>query len=491
MSSPSALQPQIYEIPAWPWLNELSRKAGRPITLAEVPSGILDALARAWDAVWLMGVWERSPAAREQALRFPFLQQAYREVLPDFSPEDVAGSPYAVHAYRVDAHLGGDEGLKIFREQLRRRGCKLILDYVPNHVARDHAWTREAPEAFLRGSEEDVLAEPLAFFRADGNVLAHGRDPNFPPWTDTAQLNAFSIRARELTAQTLRDLTAVCDGVRCDMAMLMLNGLFAQTWGERAGSRPGREFWEEVIAETKRDRPEFLFLAEAYWDKEWDLQQLGFDFCYDKRLYERLLQSRAEPVRAHLQADMLYQRRLLRFLENHDEPRVGAVLDPAPLRAATVLLFTLPGARLIHDGQLQGARVKLPVQLGRRPDEAPAPELEAWYQTVLENSLRAQTDADSWALCPVRAGEGGPNPWIAYQWRLGTQPWLLVVNYSPYPAQGSVEISGFDFGEKVWDFCDILNHKTYTHAGADLKKNGLYVALPAWQYHAFKIVPAA
>jgi hypothetical protein len=490
MPNAGLTQPHIYEVPAWPWLTGLSRISGRPVTLGSVPGEVVDALTRGWDAVWLMGVWERSPAGREQALHFPDLLNAYREALPDFSPDDVCGSPYAVHAYRVAGALGGDEGLRVFREQLRQRGCRLILDYVPNHVARDHDWTRSAPEAFVPGGEEDALAEPQGFFRVNGRILAHGRDPYFPPWTDTAQFNAFAPRARELAVQTLRAMAEVCDGVRCDMAMLLLNGVFRQTWGARAGAGPAEEFWGAVIPAVKRDHPGFLFLAEAYWDKEWDLQQLGFDFCYDKRLYERLVHGSAEAVVQHLQAAPGYQHRLLRFLENHDEPRACAVLDPARLRAAAVLLFTLPGARLVYDGQLQGARRRLPVQLARRPEEAPEAPLEAWYQKVIAGNLRGDGEKDFWGLCPVRPLDPGSNPWIAYQWRLGARLWLVVVNFSPYPAQGQVELRGFDFGERAWNFTDTLQRKTYTHAAADLRAHGLYVALPAWQSHVFSLSPA-
>jgi len=490
MPKAKSAQPHVYEVPTWPWLEELSRQAGRAITLANVPEKTVDALTHGWDVVWLMGVWERSPAAREQALHFPDLLQAYQQALPDFSPDDVAGSPYAVHAYQVDGHLGGNEGLKIFREQLRQRGCKLILDYVPNHVARDHAWTTAAPEAFIGGSAEDLQAEPLGFFQAGSQVLAHGRDPFFPPWTDTAQINAHSPRARALAVQTLQEIAALCDGVRCDMAMLLLSELFRKTWGARAGNGLKKEFWEQVIAEVKGAFPHFLFLAEAYWDKEWNLQQLGFDFCYDKRLYERLVHSQAEAEVEHLQGDIKYQHRLLRFLENHDEPRASAVLDPARLRAAAVMLFTLPGARLVYDGQLQGARIKLPVQLARRPLEEPSAPLEAWYKHLMACALRTGVETDFWGLCPVRPLDVAPNPWIAYQWRLGQAQWLVVVNFSPYPAQGQVEIPGFDFGNSPWNFADTLNHKTYTHANEDLRKFGLYVALPGWESHLFRISPA-
>ena len=141
------------------------------------------------------------------------------------------------------------------------------------------------------------------------------------------QLNAFSQDLRDAHVATLRDIADQCDGVRCDMAMLMMNETFARTWGERVGPAPAGDYWPEVIAAVREDHPDFCFIAEAYWDLEWALQSQGFDYCYDKRLYDRLLHETAEDVRLHLTADTGYQQRLLRFVENHDEPRAASVLS--------------------------------------------------------------------------------------------------------------------------------------------------------------------
>src|SRR4030065_67366 len=103
------------------------------------------------------------------------------------------------------------------------------------------------------------------------------------------------------------------------MAMLLITRIFRQTWGERAGALPAREFWEEVIPAVKAPYPQFLMIAEAYWDLEWELLQQGFDYCYDKRLYDRLRHAGAEAVRQHLEADLSYQERLGRFIGNNDD----------------------------------------------------------------------------------------------------------------------------------------------------------------------------
>jgi hypothetical protein len=120
------------------------------------------------------------------------------------------------------------------------------------------------------------------------------------------------------------------------------------------------------------------------------MQQQGFDLCYDKRLYDRLAHDGAESVRAHLQADAGYQERLIRFIENHDEPRAAATFGAEQARAAAVVSSTLQGARLYHDGQLEGRQVRIPVFLGRGPDESPDNGLRGFYERL----LRAVADAD-------------------------------------------------------------------------------------------------
>ena len=131
----------------------------------------------------------------------------------------------------------------------------------------------------------------------------------------------------------------------------------------------------DPIRRVKDVHPDLLFMAEAYWDMEWTLQQQGFDLCYDKRLYDRLAHDSAESVRGHLQADSGYQEGLIRFIENHDEPRAAATFGPAQARAAAIVMSTLQGARLYYDGQFEGRRVHLPVFLDRETEEPVDEEL--------------------------------------------------------------------------------------------------------------------
>ena len=265
-----------------------------------------------------------------------------------------------MHRYVADERFGGPSGLAAARAALAARGVRLILDYVPNHVAPDHPWVTEHPEYFIQGDDDDVKADPAGWLAVGGHVLAHGRDPYFPPWPDVVQLNAYAAAARAATAQTLSDIAGQCDGIRCDMAMLMTNDIFGKTWGDRAGQRPDEEFWPAIIAELRTRHPDTVLIAEAYWDMEWTLQQQGFAFCYDKRLYDRILEVNPPDLRGHLQADLGYQSRLVRFLENHDEPRIADKLPAVLERAAAVTIATLPGATLWHEGQFEGRRVRPP-----------------------------------------------------------------------------------------------------------------------------------
>src|SRR4051794_41579036 len=113
----------ILEVFAWPWLTELSAREGRTVMLGDVPADAWDALlVPGLEAVWLMGVWERSPLGRREALADAGVRAAIREALPDAGEEDVVGSAYCVRDYTVDVRLGGDEGLAVARRELAARG---------------------------------------------------------------------------------------------------------------------------------------------------------------------------------------------------------------------------------------------------------------------------------------------------------------------------------------------------------------------------------
>jgi hypothetical protein len=479
--------PTLYEINTWVWLFELSQRYGRAVTLASIPGAEWDALASyGFDAVWLMGVWERSPAGIAISNHNQGLIADFRQALPDFLPEDNHGSPYCIRRYVVDSHLGGPESLAVARRELSNRGMKLILDYVPNHVALDHPWVADHPEYFILGSP-DAGYDKTSYFERGGRFYARGRDPYFPPWPDVLQLNAFAPGLRKTAISTVSSIAEQCDGIRCDMAMLFLNEIFERTWGERAGCRPATEYWTDVISAAKREFPAFLFIAEAYWDTEWRLQQLGFDFCYDKRLYDRLEHDNAASIRQHLRADLGYQGRLLRFTENHDEPRAAAVFPPAKQRAAALIVATLPGLRLFHEGQFEGRTVRPPVFLGRRPDEAVDHDLQCFYKKLLRTTDRAAFRDGHWSLC---SRTGWPDNatfqnLLCWNWLKDDERYLVIVNFGNSHAQARVQIPWASAEDGEWQLLDTISGTIYARPGEEMESPGLFVDLGPWAFHFF------
>jgi hypothetical protein len=477
-------RPAVYEINTAVWLERLG------CTLGEVPGAAWDELAALpVDAVWLMGVWRRSPAGLAIAQADPGLDAGNRAALPDLRPEDVIGSPYCVRDYIVDERFGGPEGLAKARGGLAERGLGLLLDYVPNHVAPDHPWTAQRPGCLLAGSEDELAEHPGAFLRTGAGIFARGRDPYFPPWPDVVQLNAFSAELREAVGETLIDIGAQCDGMRCDMAMLMTNEVFARTWGERAGPAPDEDYWPALIGRVKAAHPDFVLIAEVYWDMEWTLQQQGFDYCYDKRLYDRLVHESAETVRGHLQADPAYQERLIRFIENHDEPRAAATFRPAQARAAAVAVSTLEGARLYHDGQLDGHRIHIPVFLGRGPDEPHDGDLEAFYERLLRAVAESGLRHGDWRLCETAGWPDNDSHrrLVAWCWATEAARHLVVVNLSDSPAQGRVRLPWDDLAGRGWELGDRLSGQRFQRGGDEMAAEGLYVALEPWAAHLLAV----
>ena len=482
--------PVIYEIDTWVWLSELSAKYRRPVDLATVLDEEWDALAsHGFDAVWFMGVWERSPAGIAISMRNPGLLEDFRRALPDFAPEDNVGSPYCVRRYVVEEHLGGREGLAAARKALAKRNIRLILDFVPNHVAPDHPWVSEHPEYFVQGDDKDLQREPTSFLAAGGNVFACGRDPYFPAWPDVLQLNAFHPGLREAVIRTIWEIAQQCDGIRCDMAMLLLNTVFQHTWGSRAGEKPLNDYWTTVIPAIKRESRDFRFIAEAYWGLEWELQQQGFDYCYDKKLYDRLEHGDPECVHQHLHADLPYQQKMVRFIENHDEPRAAATFSPPKARAAAVAILTLMGAKLLHEGQFEGRKVRLPVFLGRRPAEPVDHDLVAFYERLLEKTNRDLFRNGTWKLCE-RSGwpdNQSCQNLFAWCWEKGEERCLIVMNFRPEAAQARVHVPWNDLRGENWSLNDVLTGQSYDRGGSEIQEAGLYVELGPWECNFFQL----
>ncbi len=481
--------PALYEINTVAWLYELSNRLGRPITIAEVPSEEWQRLSKLGiELVWLMGIWRRSHAGRKIALNEPELRKVYDSALPGWSQDDIIGSSYSISAYEPDPAVGTREDLSAAHEALHRHGMGLLLDFIPNHTGTDFPWVKEHPEYYVQGTEADYLKDRAAFttIRRKGKTLylARGRDPYFAPWTDTLQLDYFNPEMRAAILHELEIIAEHCDGVRCDMAMLVLNDIFQKTWGwaKPAHYEPPREFWAQALEYA----PDLIWIAEAYWDTEHIFHQLGFDYVYDKKLYDLLRWSPVQDVRDYLKMNAGFQERMLRFMENHDEIRAVTAFGKDRLTALATLFCTLPGMKLYHHGQLEGKRVGLPLQLRRVMKEAPDPEVRALYERLLEITRQDIFHHGSWELKEVMPAWGDSfRNLIAFMWRLGKHSKLVVVNLSPDYSQGRIAME--DAEDRSYRLVDELNQQSYIREGKEMAHPGLHVLLDGYRAHIFDV----
>jgi hypothetical protein len=482
--------PLLYEINTRCWLAALSVRAGRRLTLAEVPEEEFAFWQHCgFSHVWLMGVWTVGARSRAWSL------EAFKGQKAEFPCEHLAGSPYAITGYTVSSELGGEEALAAFRRRLHAHGIRLVLDFIPNHTALDHPWVETNPEFYVTSAvARPGTIQPLG---EGSRWFALGHCGFGEPWCDTLQLDYRHAGLRDAMRAELLSVAERCDGVRCDMAMLALNDVFARTWREfpREQVGPATDFWAEALPGVRHVHPEFLFLAEVYWDLETRLQELGFDYTYDKRLYDRLLAKEARAVADYLrELPPHFVERSAHFIENHDEPRVAGLLAPERHRAAALLSAALPGLRFFHEGQFLGWRHHANVHLAARqaePDDRSIAEFYAQLFTALKDAGVGQGE---WQLAQMQTAWEGNESWrhlVVVQWRQRTSFSLAVVNLSHERSQGYAR---FPLPRELpirWRLRDCLGSEVHERSTADLLERGLYLDVAPHAAQLFHAEPAA
>jgi glycosidase len=465
----------------------LGRTLKRVATLDDIPDSTLDEWqAGGFDWIWMLSVWQTGAAAQAVSRANPGWLHEFGETLPDLTEDDIAGSGFAIREYTVHEGLGGEVALVRLRHRLAARGLKLMLDFVPNHMAPDHPWVASHPDYFIRGSEDDLANAPQNYFRVGGSVFAHGRDPFFDGWPDTVQLNYANPVLQQAMIGELERIARQCDGVRCDMAMLVSPDVFANTWGLQA-----ELFWPRAIEAVRAAVPGFLFMAEVYWDREWQMQQQGFDYTYDKTLYDRLHAGHARPVREYFHAELDYQAHMARFLENHDEPRVATAFGYGMHIAAAALTYLSPGLRFFHQGQFTGRRKRISPHLVRAPEEPVDELIEQFYERLLAVLRYPVVREGQWQL--LECGSAWEHNWtsdyfVAFAWRGPTDELLLVtVNYSPNQGQCYVQLPFAELAGGAWRLHDLVGEAVYDRDGDDLLARGLYLNEGPWSAQVFAV----
>ncbi len=487
------INPKLYEINTRVWIKQF----GPNTTLSRIPREIfLQYAEKGINILWLMGIWKTGAELIQKCCFEPELISAYNKSLKDWTKADVIGSPYSIDEYMVNPELGTWEELLELKEYLNSIGIKLFLDFVSNHFSAASKYVSSHPEIFLKADEEFYNEDSFTFFKTEtdqNHIYAHGRDPFFPAWTDTIQVNFFNEEARRFMTDILIKLTEVCDGVRCDMAMLPLNNVFQNTWlgvlNKHGYVRPNTEFWKNAIFHVKSKNPNFIFLGEAYWDLEWNLQQLGFDFTYDKRLNDRLASNDITGIKAHLQAEKTFQQKTARFLENHDEPRAITKFGKQRSLAASVVISTIPGMKFYFDGQFEGKRNKLPVQLGREPEEKICSGVKEFYYKLLRITKHEIFQTGEWSqLTPLTIGYNNTSfeNFLAWQWVSNNERRIIVVNYSYSTSQCRLKLDLLSDKKKI-SLVDLLTDEVYERNVDEANNSGLYIELKGHQSHIFSI----
>ncbi|MBN2572312.1 MAG: glycosidase [Ignavibacteriales bacterium] len=488
--------PYIYEINTRVWLNNFT-KTQTKAKITDVPISYWKSLKNLGiDYIWLMGVWKTCKTTIKKYCLTDELISEYKKALPDYTADDVIGSPYSVDKYIFDPQIGTKEDFIKFKSMINKLGIKLILDFIPNHFSAETVLLKSKPSIFLKGNNYLINKDRNTYFEAFSKgdlIFAHGRDPYFPAWSDTVQINYFDNQSREFMCNELFKISEFCDGVRCDMAMLVLNDVFEKTWYEvllqQNYFKPENEFWELAITKVKKRNPNFVFIGEVYWDLEWKLQELGFDFTYDKKLYDRLIKSNPTKIKEHLFAKEGYQKRSLRFIENHDEKRAIKSLGVEKSKAAAVIISTIKGAKLFLDGQFEGKTAKLPLQLKREPVERTDNEIKEFYNRLLNITRNHIFKEGKWKLLKaysINEEDETSKNILAWLWEYGNKEILVAVNYSEVKSKCIIR-NEFNYDAEKIEFNDLLNLNIYVREKFDLNNYGLYIELDNYQSHIFFI----
>jgi hypothetical protein len=449
--------------------------------------------------IWLIGIYEQSKTGKKLAFELQELHSKYMECLSDWTKKDIAASPYAIKKYEIAREFGGIKAYRIFRKKLKEKfDIGIILDFIPNHVALDNSIVEKHPEYFIRVNEPIPPERSKNYFKKTtetGNIfLAHGKDPFSPVWKDTLQLDYRSKAVQKYMTKEVVKLSELCDGLRCDMSMLILSEVFNSNWKDYPLPSDivpsGKEFWCDAISTVRNLNPKFLFIAEVYWDKEKIMLDLGFDYVYDKKLYDCLTQYNCPRLREYIQHTFSFEKGRLVFLENHDEQRAASILPREKYYACAVLNYSLPSVKLLHEGQLEGRKIPHALQLLRIQPEKINVEIYQFYRTLFDVIHKSAIKNGYFrALNPLPAWERSPSyqNFIIYFYENDKlEKDLVVVNFSGYQSQCRVKIESFDLIGHEFIIEDRLSDQKYQRSGNEMFYDGLFLELMPYQAQIFQ-----
>jgi hypothetical protein len=271
--------------------------------------------------------------------------------------------------------------------------------------------------------------------------------------------------------------------------MLMLNKVFKDTWGRYVKERaPAEEFWTEAVRKIREKKPEFILGAEVYWGLEWEIQEMGFDYTYDKILYDRLLLSNPRDIQGHLNAEHLYQKRSIRFISNHDAQSPVTALGREKSKAAAVVVGTITGCRLFTVSQLTGEKQRLPIQYVPNKCNIDQ-EIYSFYDTLLRIIDHPCFHGGQWMLKAVAQASEGDESYrniLSWTWTQSTTHKLVVINYSAAPARCIIRLDKFPKEENCF-LKEEFTQELIAVSASEIKKNGLLLELPPYGYKVLTV----
>jgi glycosidase len=508
------------------WLDQLSKTWGQEIKrLDQIPDGELDTLAsRGINALWLIGLWERSSASAR--------------IKQKCGNPEAAASAYSLFDYEIAQEIGGWPALENLRHRAWQRGVRLAADMVPNHTGIDSAWVRDRPDLFMRAttcpypgysfSGENLSGDgrygiwledhyydktdaAVVFKRVDfqsgrTEYVYHGNDGTGLPWSDTAQLDFLNPATREAVRERILHVAQNFPIIRFDAAMVIAKKHFRRLWYPepgQGGDVPSRsahalsheafesaipnEFWREVVDQCAAEAPDTLLLAEAFWMMEgYFVRTLGMHRVYNSAFMNMLKKEEnakyRETIRNTQEFDKDILKRFVNFMNNPDEETAIAQFgDGDKYFGICTLMATMPGLPMFGHGQLEGLTEKYGMEYRRAyKDESPDQVLLGRHEREIFPLLKRRhifSGVNDFLLFDLLGLEGGVNEnAFVYSNRCGSEAALVACNNSFARAEGRVRESA-PFAVKNPDGSKRLERRNLGEALGLHRERGHYLAM--------------
>ena len=468
----------LLEISTRPYLYFLSVKYKTSINkLSLIPKEELDFLKdMRFNFIWFMGVWNNGKEGRNFDKVDESRIKTYNKNLPNWTNEDVIGSPYSIYSYDPSPEIGTFEDLKWLKEELNKRDIKLILDFVPNHSSMDAPELKSNPEYYIRkgrlktkikltDSHEKYIYNNAKIVKIpkeekyDNNGFAYGRGLGCKhAWKDVRQYDYSNKKLWLFQLENLIKIAKYCDGIRCDVAWLIINDIFKRCF-KTINNDINEEFWSFAISEIKKLYPNIIFIAEVF-GKKWIsdyLLKCGFNFVYDITPFDILNKNNTnEFVERNKTIDDNYLFHSLHYTENHDLITVIENFEGNIKKAnlATAIISFLPGIKMYNFGQLFGWKNTLCVQLRRILSYNINEDVLKFYKNLFHILKLDVFKNGKFHISLI-------NNIIIIKWNNEKEILFAYFNYNEFDQKGKIIVNNNEIKNRSFEVKELIESKSY------------------------------